>query len=266
MEIFISKTGNLLNGRPYLPDLITPRICLNPMYPNVKIFNPCYILLDSAAYQNEEERLTFEQAYQRQVEFQNKLGQKATFIVAYDKIENFEITMDANLFLLKTKLPPKQQKILVVQGKTNEEYSECLRELINLNSNNNFIIGFGGIAKSGINKKLEKKVYESIENNKKEIKDINKIHIFGCFTNRVLKNIELLLHPETNISVDTASCEIRSVMGNVFLQGKWIKKYNKSQKYKEYHPNKLAHDNISRVINYYENYPYFRYQNLLMGI
>jgi len=265
MKVYISKTSNVLNKSPYQPELITPRLCLNPMYSYVKLYFQCEILLDSGAYQDEEVRVTFQQAYDRQRAYQTKLEQVAKYIVVYDKIGDFETTMVANKFLLGLKLPAGQQKILVVQGESESEYSQCLKDILALYSHEKFVIGFGGVAKCGMNKRIERKLYSAIENNINVLRLVKHVHIFGCFTNRVLKQVESML-PTVDISVDTASCEIRSVMGNTFNEGYWVKTYDRSQKYIAYHPNVLAHDNIRRVVDYYEGETKYRYQNICDGI
>lgn len=263
--IYISKTGNKLNGKPYSPELITPKLCLNPLYPNVIIGSGCEILLDSGAYQDEDIRLSFEGAYQRQVLFQQRIGFKAKYIVAYDKMGNMEVTIEADKFLLNRILPEQQEKILVVQGSTDSEYSECLCELLTLYSKQSFVIGFGGVAKAGINKSIELRLYNAIKENIETISNVKHIHIFGCFTTRILKTVCALL-PDCEVSCDTASCEMRSVMGNIFVSGNWIKTYERVNKYIDYHPCELALDNVRRAIGYYEGDTIYRYCNLAEGV
>jgi len=265
MMIYISKTGNTLNGRQYAPEIITPRICLNPLYPNVDVGHGCEILLDSGAYQDEENRVSFDDAYKRQVKFQERIRIKARYIVSYDKIGDREISMQANRYLLELEIPNYQDKILVVQGTSKEEYSKCLKELLDLSKTHKFILGFGGVAKAGMIKNIEMKLYSSILENIEYFKTVKRIHIFGCFTERILKTVSNLL-PHCELSCDTASCEMRSVMGNVFDSGKWVKTYERNQKYVDYQPCDLALDNVRRSIGYYEGDTAYRYHNLICGV
>ena len=111
MMVYISKTGNKLNGKKFDPEIIHPRICLNPLYANVVVEPWCEVILDSGAYQDEEKRVSFTEAYQRQVDFQNRVGIKAKYIVAYDKIGDRTVSMQANRYLLGLQIQDQQQKL-----------------------------------------------------------------------------------------------------------------------------------------------------------
>lgn len=263
--IFISKTSNTMNRKPYDVETITPNICLNPMYGSVSTSGKCNVILDSGAYQNENKRVTFEQALGRQQKFEARLGYRAKYIVAYDKIGDWKESMGANLFLLKSELPEGQQKVLVVQGATDDEYSSCLKELLELSKTSKFVLGFGGIAKAGVIGTIEDRLYMAVINNLSSFDNITHIHLLGCFTERVLRFFESIF-PEKFLSCDTASMEIRSVHGNVFKDGKFIKTFSKEQKFKDYHPNILAQDNIRRALDYYKSGGYYTTRNLSEGV
>ncbi len=263
--IFISKTSNTMNRKPYDVENITPNICLNPMYKSVSTNGKCNVLMDSGAYQNEGKRVTFQQALERQQNYESQLGYRAAYIVAYDKIGDKEETMQANKFLLDCCLPEPQQKVLVVQGSTDKEYSDCLKELLELSKTKKFVLGFGGIAKAGVIGEIENRLYSAIFDNLSPFGSVSHIHLFGCFTERVLRFFESMF-PNKTVSCDTASLEIRSVHGNVFRNGKFVKTFSKEQKFKEYHPNVLAQDNIRRALNYYRSDGYYRAWNLAEGV
>jgi hypothetical protein len=266
MNIYIGKTANNLNRKPWCPENITPRICVNPLYPSVVVSGKCNMIVDSGAYQDESHRLSLEGALSRQIEMERRIGQPAEYIVAYDKIGDIKETMVANEYLLKRAEISDGRKILVTQGGDDSEYSRCLKNLIDLHDvSSGFVIGFGGVAKCGTNPKIEARLYNAILENKRDLDTVDRVHIFGCFTDRVLKTVEHII-PEVCISVDTSTCEMRSVMGNVFCNGQWAKTYSKDQKYSEYHPNDLAHDNVRRVVDYYEGETMFRYGNLSGGV
>lgn len=265
MLVFISKTSNTLNRKPYDVENITPNICLNPMYGSVTTAGKCNVLMDSGAYQNEDNRVTFQQALERQQAFEKKLGYQANYIVAYDKIGDKEETMKANRFLLDAALPEGQQRVLIVQGENNKEYSDCLKELLELSKARSFVLGFGGIAKAGVVSAIENKLYDAVVENRSIFDSVKHIHLFGCFTKRVLQFFEMAF-PDKIVSCDTASVEVRSVMGNVFKDGKFIKSFTKAQKFKDYFPNELAQDNIRRALDYYKSPDVYRYQNLCCGV
>jgi hypothetical protein len=265
MLIFISKTSNTLNRKPYAIENITPYVCLNPMYGSVTTDGKCVVFMDSGAYQNEDKRVTLRQALERQQAFEKRLGYNAKYIAAYDKIGDKEESMRANRFLLDAKLPEGQQPVLIVQGETNADYSTCLKELLELSKDKSFVLGFGGIAKAGVVSTIKNKLCAAITENISSFGNIKHIHLFGCFTARVLKFFETTF-PDKIVSCDTASVEVRSVMGNVFTDGKFIKTFTKEQKHKDYHPNELAQDNVRRALDFYKSPNVYRYQNLCEGV
>lgn len=259
--IFVSKTSNTINRIKYSPEYITPFLCLNPMYSHATTEFPCEVVLDSGAYQNENRRVTFDEALIRQQRYEKKLGYPAKYIVAYDKIGDPEITMDANKFLLHQPLPENQQKIVVVQGTTDDEYSKCLKQILDLSNHHEFVLGFGGIAKAGVNSNIENKLYCAVSDNYSKFSNIKHIHLFGVLNKRITRFFEYAF-PDKILSVDTAGIEIRSVMGNVFQDGRYHKVFSKEQKFIDYHPNDLAHDNIRRVLDYYDVPRVYMYSNL----
>lgn len=251
MRIFVSKTSNTLNKKIYDVENISNDICLNPMYKSVSISKECNILMDSGAFQNEERRVSFEESLKRQLLFGIRIGRPLGYISSYDKINDKKETMRANKFLIDENLEGGGVPVLITQGKNEFEYIECLKEIVQLSESRKFVLGFGGIAKSGIDKKLEKKLFGSIKSANRDFGNIQHIHLFGVFTNRILERTRSEVPSDINLSCDTASIEIRSVMGNVFEQGRWVKTFSRPQKYIDYDPNLLAKENVSRAIEYY---------------
>lgn len=253
MIIFVSKTSDVLNKKPYDVENLSNNICLNPMYKRVSLSRGVNVLMDSGAFQNEDRRLSFEDALSRQLTFARSINSSISCLAAYDRIDDRLETIKANNFILNN-TPTNITPIVICQGKNREEYLKCLYDIIELShSYDRFILGFGGIAKSGMNKVLEDKLFHTIEHGKNKIEHIKQIHLFGVFTNRILKRAEQELN-EHSLSCDTASIEIRSVMGNVFDGGKWVKTFSKPQKYVDYDPNVLAKCNVVRAINYYRSF------------
>jgi hypothetical protein len=235
------------------------------MYPSATTKFPCIALIDSGAYQDETERVTFQQALDRQQAYEKKLGYNAKYIVAYDKIGDREETVKANRFLLESKLPDGQQKVLMIQGDIDEEYSRCLSGVLGLSKTHSFVLGFGGISRAGANNLLKERLYCAVIDNFSEFGNVKHIHLFGVLNAEINEFFESLF-PHTLLSVDTAGIEIRSVMGYVFKDGRYQKTYTKEQKFKEYHPNTLAQDNVRRVLNYYNTPEYYKYMQLCEGV
>jgi hypothetical protein len=270
LNLYLSKTADRLNTKEMNTEYITGYICLNPKYKSVSITNPnTKILMDSGAFQDTDngKRVTVEQALERQLKFEEKIGMISERIVAYDYIGNVEETIKANHFLAskREELKPRQL-VLMIQGMTTREYIHCLVETLKVATPDD-CIGLGGVAMSGRVNDIKFKLLDSfkiglpvIYNNK--IKDM---HIFGVGTFKVLKEIAEIKDvlkmagvnaDDLNISCDTSSFEIMSTMGNVVNEEKekWEKVFSKVEKYIDYHPADLSQENMkkaARIINKY---------------
>lgn len=249
MKIFISKTSNVLNGKKLNTEFISDYICLSPKYRTVTVENAnAKILLDSGAFQDtkKETRLTFEMALNRQLLFENKIKMMSDIIVAYDLIDCYETTLEANAYFLNMELG-NRKKIIMTQGLTLDDYIFCLNENIDSMSNDN-ILGLGGISRAAINKKMQEKINVSIL--KINNTDIKWVHLFGVGSIKLLKRYREQLNENIELTCDSASFEIQSVMGRVLNEnGQWSKKYTKDDKYINYHPCNLAKQNIQTAVN-----------------
>ena len=249
--IFISKTSDILNKKKTDIEKFTNNICLNPLYSsNVTLTKQCNIMMDSGAFQERNNRVNVLQAYNRQNSFEKKLNQNANYIVAYDKIDNAIVTMENNKYLLNLDISNK--KVCLVQGDDIEWYKICLKSLLKLSNEYDFVLGFGGIAKIANNSYIKDKLYTSISETKEEFINIKHIHLFGVLNEFIINDIQKIF-PDKLISVDTAGIEIKSVMGMEFIKGRWIKRYNKLDKYINYHPTDLLHINLINVLEYYKD-------------
>ena len=90
MYYYVSKNHSKLNGRHYTPEKYNHRICLNPKY-GVKLAREASaldIILDSGAFQDlhDNQRLSFQSALGRQLDFEERVGFTANYIVSYDRI------------------------------------------------------------------------------------------------------------------------------------------------------------------------------------
>ena len=264
MNLYVSKTNNKLNTKELNTEFISEYICLNPIYNNVTIKNPnTKILMDSGAFQDKEKekRLTLEQALNRQLDFEKKVGFISERIVAYDYIGNIKETIESNKYLAEKReeLKPRQL-VLMIQGNNTHNYIYCLVETL-LIAKPEDCIGFGGVALAGRENDTKFKLLDAFKIGLPIIYNsgIKDIHIFGVGTFTVLKeitNIKNILKQinintdELNISCDTSAFEVRSTMGSVINleEEKWEKVYTKAQKYIDYHPADLTIENIKKAL------------------
>lgn len=248
MNIFISKTSNVLNKKELPIHNISKYLCISPYYKRVTVNKNNIILLDSGAFQDtkKENRLSFENAVKRQFDTEIIIKKKSDYIVSYDFIDNYEITLEANKFLLQQNLSTRVP-IIMTQGLDLDEYIFCLNENIDIITNKNIILGLGGISKAGNNNKMKEKIFESIKYiNKNNVKNI---HLFGVGNIKLLKNIKNLLNKTCNITCDSSTYEIQSVMGKILNEeGKFIKCFSKEDKYINYHPCDLTIENTKKAI------------------
>jgi hypothetical protein len=264
--LYVSKTSDTLNTKKLKTESLSDYICLNPKYGSVSLSNKnVKILMDSGAFQDTDgnKRISIEDALERQLKFEKRIGVVSQRIVSYDFINNVKETIKANKYLVSKRdfLKPRQL-VLMVQGNTIEEYISCLKKTLRMSEPND-CIGFGGVAMAGRIGDVKEKLLDVFKYcipllYKKGIRDI---HIFGVGTFDVLREIkrieklycDLLNIPDGhfNISCDTAAFEIRSTMGNVINPEteRWEKVYSKSDKYVNYHPCDITQLNIKRGIN-----------------
>jgi len=259
----VSKTNDKLNTKELNTEFLSEYLCLNPKY-NVSIKNPnVKVLLDSGAFQDKEKekRLSLQEALNRQLNFEKKVGFISERIVAYDYIGNVKETIEANKFLVEKReeLEPRQL-VLMIQGNTTHDYIHCLVETLLITKSED-CIGFGGVALAGRENNTKFKLLDAFKIGLPIIYNsgIKNIHIFGVGSFTVLKEITNIKNifkqlyidtDELNISCDTAAFEIRSTMGSVINleEEKWEKVYTKAQKYINYHPADLTIENINKAL------------------
>nr|WP_145401730.1 hypothetical protein [Paenibacillus xylanexedens] len=263
MRLYLSKCNDKLNTKELNTEFITQSVCLNPKYKSITIRNPnTKILMDSGAFQDtdKDKRIPVEEALERQLKLEQKIGMVSERIVAYDHIGNVEDTIMANRYLIsrREELKPRQL-VLMIQGATIKEYIECLVKTLEMSSPED-CIGFGGVAMSGRVNEIKFKLLDAVKIGlpiicKSKVKDV---HIFGVGTFNILKEVAYIKEvlemvgvntDLLNISCDTSSFEIMSTMGSVIdeVQEKWVKTYNKQQKYIDYHPADLTIENMHKA-------------------
>lgn len=281
MRFYVSKTRNILNGRPWTPEFISDYICLNPLYKVHLRRKDVKILHDSGAFQDVDKdlRLTYQEALNRQLKYEQRYDFLSQRIVSYDRLVDEQLTdqgkkkcrvgekigweyvkdsVDASIFLTQKReeLEPRQL-VLSCQGTTVEQYISCLKEIIKIASPKD-CIGMGGFCIIGRNKTLQPQFFEIQKQAFPIIKEagIQDIHLFGVTDIPVLRKWEELAKPYNfNLSTDSSAFERRSVFGSVFNPdtGKWKQKYIKADKYINYHPRDLALVNTINGIDYLNN-------------
>lgn len=270
MKIYISKTGNSLNTKPLSLECISDYICLNPNYSNVYLKNKnVSVLMDSGAFQDtdSDKRKTFDYALNRQIGLENKTYVKSEKIVAYDFINNAKETIEGNRFLanIRHELYPRNI-VLMVQGKTIDEYVYCLKETLNI-ADESDCIGFGGVANAGRAGDVKQKLLDAVKIGLPVMRrqGIKKLHIFGVATFDILKEISHVRNiinkyvcdmSDFEITCDSSSFEINSVMGRVIDEEKekWFKVYKKEDKLVNYHPADLTIENVQKAIRIIQKY------------
>ena len=285
MKFYVSKCHDRLNGVPYTPEKYGKYICINPYY-NVTIKDDSVKFpIDSGAFQDvgTEKRLTFEEALERQLEFEyrvTKSHRPAEAIVSYDRLvdEQFgengqykarvseedskiyvQETIDAARFLAskREELAPRKL-VLSCQGTTVEQYLYCLKEVLKVAKPRD-IIGFGGFCIISKSKVYEEQFYKVIEQAFPLIKKkgIRRVHIFGVGMFRALIQAEICAKLNgITCSYDTSSCEINSVFGKVFdpVNAQLITVFSKEQKRNGYTPAQLAEFNVNSILQFWKNF------------
>ena len=101
MRFYISKCHDRLNGVPYTPEKYGKYLCINPYYRVTVKSEDVKFLIDSGAFQDvgAEKRLNFEEALQRQLEFEQtvtKSKRPAEAIVSYDRLVDEQFGENGN--------------------------------------------------------------------------------------------------------------------------------------------------------------------------
>lgn len=290
MQYFVSKNHNNLNRRQFSPETITPRLCLNPRYPVHLARDPeeVEVLLDSGAFQDirDEDRKTFGDALERQLEFQEHVGFQARYVVSYDRIVDEVITkdgvrtkvrvdgrrarkyvdetIDAAQFLTehRDEVSPSRL-ILSCQGVSSQQYGRCVKEILYLAERED-VIGFGGQCIIGQRPGLTRDYFKVLEAALPKVrrKGIRRIHIFGVGTFPVLVRTQALCWKWGVVpSYDTSALEINARWGKVAVPpqpGDWLpslhvtRVFDQKDKFELFHPRDIAMANIWFAVNFWK--------------
>ncbi len=278
MDFYPSKNNNALNRRVFTPDAITGRAMVNPHY-RVALASQTRYIIDSGAFQERDmlQRLQPWQALARQlrleaqIEFDGHAGY-AEALVTYDMLVGVdEAIIDGKRVKRRgseeTARPAVDETLrsahyyhsqrdrirgaiaYVAQGATPRQYAACVADLLPLLRPGHDWFAFGGFCIVGMQPSLKPVFAETLRAVLPMLHSarIRRAHILGVTVADCVKlaAAEGKRH-DIHMSTDSSSIEINSIMGKVWNDGRWTKRYDKIDKYRHYHPTDLAHANIQR--------------------
>ncbi len=106
---------------------------------------------------------------------------------------------------------------------------------------------FGGFCIIGKVPSLKPLFYETVDRVLPllKAKGVTRAHILGvCVADAIRYADAAGKRHGVEMSTDSSSIEVNSVMGKVFDAGRWQQRWSKAEKYVSYHPRDLAHANI----------------------
>lgn len=286
MQYFVSKNHDRLNRRRFAPEMVSNRLCLNPSYP-VTLgagASRLSVMLDSGAFQDLQthERLSYQGALDRQLNFEDKQDFFANYLVSYDRIVDesptiqgvrkkrrvdeqtadryVEETINAAKFLADQRedLAPRRL-ILSNQGVSPDQYIDCIKEVLRFAEPSD-VIGLGGFCIIGQVPRFVPDYFEVLQRAIPLIKKkrIRRVHIFGVGVFKLLVKTHVMCSQAGIVpSYDTSSLELNAVFGrtlqpdihNIGPAGVHLTNvFSKEDKYRLYHPCDWALLNI-KVVN-----------------
>ena len=281
MYLYVSKNHNRLNGKPFAPEEIGERVCLNPKYPAVvKAGRGIKVLLDSGAFQDrkKQQRLTFSDALTRQLDFEIDHGFESELIVSYDRLVDeadgtsgrnkkrvahstatryVKETVDAAAYLVDHRRDLGERNlVLSCQGVNSRMYLQCMDDILEMAEPED-VIGMGGFCIVGQRRRLASEFFQVLEGALPRLvkTGIKRLHFFGVGYFPVLVRANLLCRRAGIVpSYDTSSYEFNGTMGRVFnpLAVSLNDVLPKADKRKLYHPADLALMNIRLVQNFWD--------------
>lgn len=280
LRFFVSRVNDVLNSRPYRPELETPYLCLNPYY-KVHLTEGADVryLLDSGAFQDVKgNRMSYEDALERQLKFEKTVGRQAYAIVSYDYLVDeqmidgkqtkrrvskeigekyVEHTLEAAEYLVSRRDELGDRKlVLSCQGSDTDQYLDCLEQVIALAKPGD-IIGLGGYCILSKSKSYEEQYYSVLREGFPMIRDagINRVHVFGMGVFRALVQTDVFGRMNgIDCSYDTSAAEVNAVFGNSFnpVHAQMSKVFDKIHKNRGYYSADLAMLNVRLINNYWE--------------
>jgi hypothetical protein len=290
VQFYPSKNNNRLNRMSFTPECMTgsvKRVMLNPHYP-VTTAKGTKKIFDSGAFQelDMKDRLTPKQALARQLSMNDLVrfrsedyDNHAEAFITYDMLVgvdealingervkrrgNEETARPAVAATLESACyyASQRQRIpgaiaFAAQGATPDQYiNECVIPMFDLMQPGDWF-AFGGFCIIGMQPSLKPLFMETVARVLPLLvkRGIIRAHILGvCVSDMVRYAADEGKKHGVVMSTDSSSIEINSIMGKVWNDGKWMKVYEKAQKYVDYWPTPLAHENIKRFSEWSSN-------------
>jgi hypothetical protein len=281
MLFYPSKNNNALNRRPFSPDLVTGRAMVNPHYP-VLVSPATLAMCDSGAFQDDgvsRPRLQPWEALTRQLALEQRMSWHATgapdgwrfeSIVTYDQmfgvdecmvdgakvkrrgtIETAQPAVDETLraaaYYATQRHRIQGRVVFAAQGIDPDHYVDaCVMPMLDVMRPGDWF-AFGGFCIIGKVPSLKPLFYETVERVLPLLRrrGIPRAHILGvCVADAIRYADAAGKRHGVEMSTDSSSIEVNSIMGRVFDAGRWEQRYTKAEKYVGYHPCDLAHANI----------------------
>ena len=289
-QFYPSKNNNRLNRTKFTPELMTgtvKRAMLNPHYP-VTTAKGTKKIFDSGAFQESDmlNRLTPKQALKRQltandlVRFRSEdYDNHAEAFITYDMLCGVDealingervkkrgteetarpavaATLESACYYASQRDRIPGAIAFAAQGATPDQYiNECVIPMFDVMRPGDWF-AFGGFCIIGMHTSLKPLFVETVARVLPLLvkRGITRAHILGvCVADMVKYAADQGRKHGVEMSTDSSSIEINSIMGKVWNNGKWMKVYEKEQKYIDYWPAPLAHENIARYSRWSES-------------
>lgn len=278
MMFYPSKNNDRLNARPFNPERITGTAMVNPHY-RCRVAPGTRYIIDSGAFQERDmvNRLQPWSALDRQLRFEAQIeyrghGGHAEALISYDMLDGVDeaLTEDgrvkrrgddttasrAVLETLRSARYYKTQESRVrgaiayaCQGVSTAQYVACARELIPLIRPGVDWFAFGGLCITGIIRGQMLPVFASTLSAVVPMladAGVARAHILGvCVPEAIRVCVDLERRHGVALSTDSRAPETAGcIYGRCYIEGVQTNKYAKEQKWIDYHPNDLAHQNV----------------------
>lgn len=276
MDFYPSKNNDRLNSREFAPEALTGRAMVNPHY-SVELRAGTRYIIDSGAFQERDmlARLQPWTALDRQLRLEAQIeygghGGAAEALITYDMLVGVDEaivggrrvkrrgseetaaaavheTLRSAHYYATQAHRIRGAIAYAAQGATPRQYLGCVEELLSVARPGRDWLAFGGFCIVGMQPSLKPVFLETVGAVLPRLRraGIKRAHILGvCVADMIQAAADLGRREGVQMSTDSSSIEINSIMGKVWGEGRWRKVYGKEAKYKEYHPCDLALENI----------------------
>lgn len=279
MLFYPSKNNDRLNRRPFEPERVGGLAMLNPHYP-VDLAPGTRYIIDSGAFQERDmlARLQPWQALERQLRLEAQVeygpcGLPAEAVVTYDMLagvdeaivdgervkrrgteesaaEAVEETLRSARYYHAERARVRGAIAYAAQGVTVRQYVGCVRELLALMRPGRDWLAFGGLCITGMQRGRMLPVFSDILSAVVPLlaeAGVARAHVLGvCIPDAIRTARALEARYGVALSTDSSAPEQAAIFGRVYDggDGRQRGRYTKDQKYVDYHPRDLAHQNI----------------------